>query len=95
MYPPFRPKTSQNVLLTTVSQEITLDEQPHVMITGEGAQTAYIRFSRKGGTAVTTDIAILSGEAMIFSKPDDGEFLEALCNANTSRLNVVTGRCSA
>lgn len=92
MLKPFEPLLSQNELADTGADEIALGPYPHVLIIGEGAQTVYVKFGAKGVVATSEDIPILSGMALLFTKPEGAEFLSILAATGTSRLGIIQGR---
>lgn len=92
MLKPFEPLVSQNETADTGADEIALGPYPHVMFIGEGAQTVYVKFGAKGVVATTEDIPILSGMALLFTKPQGAEFVSILAGASTSRLGIIQGR---
>lgn len=89
---PFEPLVSQNETATTTAAPIALGNSPHVMCIGEGAETVYVKFGKTGVVATNEDIAILSGMALLFTKPEGAEVMSILAAQNTSRFCIVQGR---
>ncbi len=88
---PFKPELSQNETATTTSGRIALGNFPNILLIGEGAVTVYVKFGGPTVEATNEDIPILSGMALLFTKPDGVEHMAFLAASSTSRLGIVQG----
>jgi len=92
MKPPYTPGVMATLSVTTTSSSATVGTHGTVLrISNAGANPVFVRYGTSTPTAVVTDFAVLAGESVNISVPDNITHVAAIAGVGTNAVYVSRG----